>query len=405
MSILGAAAPPGAIVVNSSTPLWYLTRATGLVALVLLTASMALGLLSSVRYQRPAWPRFVIVGLHRNASLLALVFTGLHIVTTLADSYAPIKVQDVVIPFISAYRPLWLGLGTVAFDLMIALIITSLVRTRISYRSWHLVHWSSYLCWPVAVLHGLGTGSDTPVTWVLGLTVGCVALIAGLTGWRLGYGWPTHAIARLAGALVIVLALIAGGAWLADGPLQPGWARRSGTPPSLITGGTRAAARREAPAASGPPPGSAPPAPPGSAPPGSHHRAQHHGLSTTGLSTTGLSTAAPPPHPDRDRAAGTGAMSVAGADTAAGRARQARRLPRLIPPDGPLDLADHLDRYGPVPFRDAMADLSDGSLIAEVEAPACGAGAGRASRRGARCARWRRPGAGPGRCAARSARS
>ncbi len=242
MSILGAAAPPGAIVVNSATPLWYLTRATGLVALVLLTASMALGLLSSVRYQRPAWPRFVIVGLHRNLSLLALVFTGVHIGTTLADSYAPIRLQDVVIPFISAYRPLWLGLGTIAFDLMIALTVTSLLRTRISYRSWHLVHWGSYLCWPVAVLHGLGTGSDTQVTWVLGLTIGCVALIAGLTGWRLAYGWPSHAFVRLAGALIIVLTLVAGGAWLAAGPLRPGWARRSGTPPSLITGGTRAGA-------------------------------------------------------------------------------------------------------------------------------------------------------------------
>jgi len=238
MSTLGAAAPPGAIVVNSATPLWYLTRATGLVALVLLTASMALGLLSSVRYQRPGWPRFVTVGLHRNSSLLALVFTGVHIVTTLADSYAPISVQDVVIPFISAYRPLWLGLGTIAFDLMIAVTVTSLVRTRISYRTWHLVHWSSYLCWPVAVLHGLGTGSDTRVTWVLGLTAGCVALITGLAGWRLAYGWPSHAIARLAGALVIVLTITAGAAWLAAGPLQPGWARRAGTPPSLIKGGT-----------------------------------------------------------------------------------------------------------------------------------------------------------------------
>ena len=106
-----------------------------------------------------------------------------------------------VIPFISAYRPLWLGLGTIAFDLMIALTVTSLLRTRISYRSWHLVHWSSYLCWPVAVLHGLGTGSDTQVTWVLGLTVGCVALIAGpdrlaarlrLAVARVSRGWPAR---------------------------------------------------------------------------------------------------------------------------------------------------------------------------------------------------------------------
>jgi predicted ferric reductase len=230
-----------AIVVNSSTPLWYTTRATGIVALLLLTASMALGLLSSVRYQRPAWPRFVTGSLHRNTSLLALAFTAIHIVTTLADSYAPIRLQDVVIPFISAYRPLWLGLGTVAFDLMLALTITSLVRTRMSYRSWRLVHWGSYLCWPVAVVHGLGTGTDTPVRWVLAVTVACVAVIAGLTAWRLAYGWPSHAAARVAGAVALVIALVAGGVWLNAGPLQPGWARRAGTPAYLIGGKTSSA--------------------------------------------------------------------------------------------------------------------------------------------------------------------
>jgi predicted ferric reductase len=228
--------PPAAIVVTSSTPLWYLTRATGLVALVLLTLSMASGLLSSVRYQRPAWPRFVTIGLHRNTTLLAVAFTLAHIITTLADSFVPIRLQDTVIPFISAYRPFWLGLGAIAFDLLLALTITSLVRTRMSYGSWRLVHWSAYLCWPVAVLHGLGTGTDTPVRWVLGLTVACVALIAALTGWRLAYGWPSHARARLAGALALVLALIAGGAWLTAGPLQPGWARRAGTPTHVTTG-------------------------------------------------------------------------------------------------------------------------------------------------------------------------
>jgi Ferric reductase like transmembrane component len=245
----GAGAGPAAIVVNSATPLWYLTRATGLVALVLLTVSMALGVLSSVRYQRPDWPRFVIVGLHRNFSLLALTFTAVHIATTLADGYVPISLQDVVIPFISAYRPLWLGLGAVGLDLLIALTITSLLRTRMTYRSWRLVHWTSYLCWPVAVLHGLGTGSDTRVTWVLGLTGGCVALVAGLLGWRLAYGWPAHPLARLAGALAMVLVLVAGTAWLTAGPLQPGWSRRAGTPPALIKGNAPAGAAPLAPAA------------------------------------------------------------------------------------------------------------------------------------------------------------
>jgi len=235
---------PGAIVITSTTPLWYLTRATGLVALVLLTLNMACGLLTSVRYQRPAWPRFVTIGLHRNVALLALAFTGLHIVTTLADSFVPIHVQDVFIPFISAYRPLWLGLGAIAFDLMLALAVTSLLRTRMSYWSWRLVHWGAYLCWPVAVLHGLGTGTDTSVRWVLGLTVACVALVAALTGWRLAYGWPSHAAARLAGALALVLALIAGSAWLTAGPLRPGWALRAGTPSHLVSGSSKSGGTR-----------------------------------------------------------------------------------------------------------------------------------------------------------------
>ena len=227
-----AAGPPIALVVNSSTPLWYLTRATGLVALVLLTASMALGLLSSVKYQRPAWPRFVTGALHRNASLLALAFTVIHIVTTLADSYAPVRVKDTVIPFISAYRPLWLGLGAIAFDLMLALAITSLLRTRMRYRTWLLVHWSAYLCWPVAVLHGLGTGTDTRTRWVLLVTIACVLAIACLLGWRLAQGWPAHLGVRVAGAIALVAALVAGGAWLVTGPLRPGWTGRLGQPPA-----------------------------------------------------------------------------------------------------------------------------------------------------------------------------
>jgi methionine sulfoxide reductase heme-binding subunit len=172
-ALTGSAAPAAlsAIVVTSKTWLWYLTRSTGLVALVLLTASMALGLLSGVRWQRPGWPRFVTAGLHRNMSMLACTVVVVHIATTLADAFVPIYIQDAVLPFGSAYRPLWLGLGAVSFDLMLVLTVTSLVRTRISYRAWRALHWTAYLCWPAAVAHGLGTGSDTAVRWVLLLTL------------------------------------------------------------------------------------------------------------------------------------------------------------------------------------------------------------------------------------------
>jgi predicted ferric reductase len=218
-----------AIVVTSSTPLWYTTRATGLVALVLLTVGMALGLLSSVRFYRPNWPRFVTLGLHRNVTLLALVFTVVHVVTTVLDSFVSIPLPDAFVPFISSYRPIWLGLGAIAFDLMLALVGTSLLRAQMGLRAWRLVHWSAYLCWPVAVLHGLGTGTDTPARWVLVLTAGCVLLVAVLTVWRLALTWPDRPVASFAGVALVVLALIVGGAWLRAGPLSPDWSARSGT--------------------------------------------------------------------------------------------------------------------------------------------------------------------------------
>ena len=237
----GSARHQVAFVSTSTTPLWYATRATGLVALVLLTIAMVLGLLSSVRYQRPGWPRFVTLGLHRNVSLLALAFTLAHVITTALDNFVSIPIQDVVVPFIGSYRPLWLGCGAIAFDLMLALTGTSLLRTRMSYRSWQVVHWSAYACWPVAVLHGLGTGTDTSARWVLALTAACVVVVAGLTLWRLARGWAVRPVACTAGAVAVLLALGLGTAWLAAGPLSPGWSHRAGTGGSVLirSGGAR----------------------------------------------------------------------------------------------------------------------------------------------------------------------
>ena len=142
----------------------------------------------------------------------------------------PIGVADAFVPFISAYRPIWLGLGAIATDLLIAVTVTSLVRARLCYRAWRLVHWAAYLCWPVAVVHGLGTGSDTMTRWVLVLTLGCVAGVTGLVAWRLAQGWPSRAGLRVAGAITLVTFLIAAGVWLMAGPLKPGWSRRAGLP-------------------------------------------------------------------------------------------------------------------------------------------------------------------------------
>ena len=121
--------------------LWYLTRGTGAVALILLTASVVLGVMSSTRLQTRRLPRFLVSGLHRNLTLLALVFLAVHVVSTVADGFAPIGFQDAFLPFISPYRPFWLGLGAVALDLLLALVVTSLLRNRIGLRIWRVLHW------------------------------------------------------------------------------------------------------------------------------------------------------------------------------------------------------------------------------------------------------------------------
>ena len=232
-----------AAVATATSPLWFATRATGLIALVLLTVSVLLGILTSVRFARPAWPRFVTVGLHRNLSLLVLTFTGLHILTTVTDPYASIGVVSAVLPFSSPYRRIWLGLGAVAFDLLLAMLVTSLLRVRIGLRAWRVVHWAGYLCWPVALIHGLGTGTDGAARWVLAVTAACALAVAAAGAWRLAVGWPAHAALRVAAAAAAVLVAFGTVTWLKAGPLRPGWARRAGTPAALLarSGGTAGA--------------------------------------------------------------------------------------------------------------------------------------------------------------------
>jgi sulfoxide reductase heme-binding subunit YedZ len=241
LHLTAASSRIGAVVVTPTSPLWYTTRATGLIALVLLTLSVVLGLLTSVRFAAPNWPRFVTVGLHRNLSLIVLVFTGLHIITTVTDSYAHIHLTDAVLPFVSSYRPIWLGLGTAAFDLLVAVAITSLLRVHVGHKVWRLVHWLAYLCWPAAVMHGLGTGTDTPQRWVLAITACCVAAVAAAGSWRLVADWQQRTGVRAAVAATAVVALVAAAVWLVGGPLKPGWARRSGTPASLLARSAAAA--------------------------------------------------------------------------------------------------------------------------------------------------------------------
>jgi sulfoxide reductase heme-binding subunit YedZ len=165
--------------------LWYATRATGLVTLLLLTASVLLGVLTAGRFSSERWPRFLTVGLHRNLSLIVLLFLSLHVGTTVLDQFVSVPVAAAVVPFVSGYKTFWLGMGTIAADLLLALLATSLVRSRLGHRSWRTVHWLAYACWPIALAHGLGIGTDRATTWVFMLTVACGAAVAAVATWRL----------------------------------------------------------------------------------------------------------------------------------------------------------------------------------------------------------------------------
>ncbi len=163
---------------------WYLSRGTGMVTLVLLTVVVALGIATRSGRPLPGLPRFAVAAVHRSASLLTLVFLGIHVVTLLFDKYAQLKLLDLVLPFTGSYRPLWLGLGTLASDLLIALVVTSLVRHRMGLRGWRAIHWTAYAAWPVALLHGLGTGTDSGQLWLRATAALSTLTVAAAVAWR-----------------------------------------------------------------------------------------------------------------------------------------------------------------------------------------------------------------------------
>src|ERR1019366_1968179 len=151
---------------SSSTAFWYSTRATGIVALVLLTVTMVLGILTAGRVKSRSWPAFAQADLHKRVSILAMVFLAIHVLTAVLDTYVHLGLASVLVPFESPYRPLWTGLGTVGVDLMIAVAVSSALRQRISARMWRSIHWLAYGSWPVAMAHSLGEGTDATKLWM-----------------------------------------------------------------------------------------------------------------------------------------------------------------------------------------------------------------------------------------------
>jgi len=159
--------------------LWFLSRGSGIVLLVLFTAVMALGIAVRLGWASRRWPRFAVAELHRALALFAVALLGLHVVTALADPYVTIGWTATVLPFLSPYRTAAIGLGTLAADLGAAVLLTSVLRHRLGFRAWRAVHWLAYLAWPAAFGHALSAGGgDLHTGWVAAVIWGSAAVAA-----------------------------------------------------------------------------------------------------------------------------------------------------------------------------------------------------------------------------------
>jgi methionine sulfoxide reductase heme-binding subunit len=167
--------------------LWYLNRSTGVVLLVLLTLSVVLGILALGGRPAGRVPRFATQSLHRNVALLSVLALAAHVVTAVLDSFVDIRWWNALLPAGAAYEPLWLGLGTLSLDLILVVVATSLLRTRLRHRTWRIVHVSSYLAWVSALAHTIGIGTDLQnrTAWAVVPTVCCVLVVAMAVSYRL----------------------------------------------------------------------------------------------------------------------------------------------------------------------------------------------------------------------------
>jgi methionine sulfoxide reductase heme-binding subunit len=171
----------------STQILWFATRGAGIVSMLLFTAVVVLGVVTTMRWQSDRWPRFLTAEVHRTISLLSVVFLAVHIVTAILDPFTNLGIAAALVPFASSYRPLWVGLGVLSVYLGVAVLVTSLLRDRVGLRLWRAIHWLAYASWPLALLHSIGSGSDATAPWMLAVDALCVVPVALAVAWRLIY--------------------------------------------------------------------------------------------------------------------------------------------------------------------------------------------------------------------------
>jgi methionine sulfoxide reductase heme-binding subunit len=216
----------------SPNPLWFLDRGAGEVTLLLMSAVMIAGI---IRSASPTLTPILTEGLHVNLALLTIFFAGLHIVSALLDPFAALGPVDAFVPFASAYRGAWLGLGVVSGYMFAASVLTSWPTRRLRRAWWVWLHRTMYAAWVIALLHSLGTGSDARNELFQLLNLFAVAGVAlAFLGWRVADGMAKSPKLWMPLAVLALATVLAVGVWAADGPLRPGWASSSGTPQNML---------------------------------------------------------------------------------------------------------------------------------------------------------------------------
>jgi predicted ferric reductase len=173
------------LALDTSRATWYITRSAGITAYLFLWLSTAWGLALPTKLFDGWLGRAFIFDFHQFISLLALGFLGLHIVVLSADSFMPYSLAQLLVPFLSPYRPLWVSLGSLAFYLSLLVTVTFYLRQRIGQKMFRAIHMSSLLAYLGATLHGLMSGTDSalPAVWLLYL--GSFLIVVFLTAYWL----------------------------------------------------------------------------------------------------------------------------------------------------------------------------------------------------------------------------
>ena len=196
---------------------WYAARAGGVVAYVVLSAVVVLGVTLAGKRKLKIWPRFAVEDVHRFGGLLVGAFVAIHVLTIAIDAYLPFSIASLTVPLASRYRPLWVGLGVAAAELLLALAVANHYRNRLlSYAAWRRTHYLTFAVWIAATLHDVGAGTDRSSWWLLAITTAGVVAVVGATTLRLlRFRPPRLAVLRIApnlsslaaGAFVLALAL------------------------------------------------------------------------------------------------------------------------------------------------------------------------------------------------------